>query len=709
MIRNMLAALLLCVGIGARADNTVTVSTAEGAPGEEVTVSIAVENTDAVSTLQVSIPLDESLTLVAGSGVLNAERCTDHSLTVGVKDGVLNVFVYSMTMAPISGTSGTVASFKLKLGDQPTTISLTPSKTVLTGSAGQTLDATTTAGAVTTRCAKAQYSTMEVDFGAVPIRSTYERTVTVTNVGNADLQITALTLSDVNVFSSTTMASLPLTVAPGGQTTLNITYSPVERGSITRTLKVECNSTSKLNTIRLKAQPFAVNELHVQDVSGVSDEDVTISMTMNNMDAISGYQVEFQLPEQLKYVDGSFAATQGGVSRWQGHSSVVSLNGNVLRIIVYSGDNKALTGNDGEIGSFRVKLDGRDGTTLTPTKTVLTAMIDSRVENVVSAVYGGQVTIRSPRISTNGSLDFGAVSVTEACERQLYIRNYGSAPLTVSRIVFDNEALSVKEQLPMVVEAGQSAGVTVVYGSVEQTAFTGRMLIYSNDPDQRMREVKVTGSRYTPNFMTVSGAEAFANEEARLTVAIDNYDDVTGLQFDVTCPPQYEAGSCQVAARAAGMTVTARQVGDHTWRYFCYFLSGTGISAGSGAVTTLRLTPITTPVAVGTYQVSVTNIKMGVSNLSDKYAGNDLQTTFSVKAGLRGDANGDGEVNVTDIMAVANSILGIQMQIFDETAADVNRDGDVNVTDIMGIANIILGVSTNSGRASRVADEVEPQ
>lgn len=698
-------ALLLCVGLGARAGNTVSLSTAEGAPGEEVTVSIAMENTDAVSTLQVSIPLDESLTLVAGSGVLNAERCTDHSLTVGVKDGVLNVFVYSMTMAPISGTSGTVASFKLKLGDQPTTISLTPSKTALAGSAGQTLDATATAGTVTTRCAKAQYSTMEVDFGAVPIRSTYEQTVTVTNVGNDDLQITALTLSDVNVFSSTTTASLPLTVAPGGQTTLNITYSPVERGSITRTLKVECNSTSKLNTIRLKAQPFAVNELHVQDVSGVSDEEVTISMTMNNMDAISGYQVVFQMPEQLEYVNGSFAASE----RWQDHTSVVSMNNKVLRIIVYSGNNLPFKGDDGEIGSFRVKLMARDGTRLTPSTTVLSATIDHKVENVVSAVYGGEVSISSPRISTNGSLDFGAVSVTEPCEGQLYIRNYGSAPLTVSRIVFDNEALSVKEQLPMVVEAGQSAGVTVVYGSVEQTAFESRILIYSNDPDQRMREVKVTGNRYAPNFMTVSGAEAFANEEARLTVAIDNYDDVTGLQFDVTCPPQYEAGSCQVAARAAGMTVTARQVGDHTWRYFCYFLSGTGISAGSGAVMTIRLTPITTPVAVGTYQVSVTNIKMGVSNLSDKYAGNDLQTSFVVKAGLRGDANGDGEVNVTDIMAVANHILGITMQIFHEQSADVNGDNDINVTDIMGIANIILGVSTNSSRALRVTDEVEPQ
>ena len=84
----------------------------------------------------------------------------------------------------------------------------------------------------------------------------------------------------------------------------------------------------------------------------------------------------------------------------------------------------------------------------------------------------------------------------------------------------------------------------------------------------------------------------------------------------------------------------------------------------------------------------------------------DLPSTF-----VKGDANGDGQVNVTDIMAVANYILKIQMQTFVEAAADVNGDNSVNVTDIMGIANIILKVtpSSNSRAERQVEDALEPQ
>ena len=154
-------------------------------------------------------------------------------------------------MAAIAGNSGEVASFRLKLGSQPQSVSLTPSKTVLTNGSGTSVEATAESGMVTTRCAKAQYSTMEVDFGEVPIRDTYTQTVTVTNVGNDDLTISNLEFSDINVFSTTT--TLPLTVAPGDSKELNITYEPVERGSISKTMKVSCNSVSKLNTITLKA------------------------------------------------------------------------------------------------------------------------------------------------------------------------------------------------------------------------------------------------------------------------------------------------------------------------------------------------------------------------------------------------------------------------------------------------------------------------
>ena len=46
-IKMMLSVLLLCFGMGARADNVVSIGTASGAPGDEVTVSIGLQNSDA--------------------------------------------------------------------------------------------------------------------------------------------------------------------------------------------------------------------------------------------------------------------------------------------------------------------------------------------------------------------------------------------------------------------------------------------------------------------------------------------------------------------------------------------------------------------------------------------------------------------------------------------------------------------------------------
>ena len=670
------------------ASNNVTISSTEGVPGEEVTVSIALQNSDALSSLQVSIPLDENLTLVEGSGLLGS-RCPNHSLTVGVKDGVLNVFIYSLSMTNISGNSGEVASFKLKLGNVPQTASLTPSRLVLTNSSGTEVAGNSTAGGVTTRCAKAQYSTMEVDFGEVPIRSTYQETVTVTNTGNDDLTITGLTFSDVNVFSTTT--TLPLTVKAGGTASLDVTYKPVERGSISRTLKVECNNVSKLNTIALKAKPFAVNELHVQPATGISDEEVTITMKINNMDAISGYQVDFALPSQLEYVDGSFALSD----RKQDHTSVVSMNGGVLHILAYSPSDKALTGEDGDIGSFRVKLTGRYGVTLTPMKTVLSATINNKVEDVTSAVYGGYVTIQSPQLNCNNALDFGAVSVTETCEKTFTIRNYGNAPLTVSRIVFNNENLSVKETLPLTVPSWESKVVTLVYGSVEQNAFEATMQIYNNDPDQRLKEVNVKGSRFAPNYLLAHVADVNSNEKLSVDITLNNYDKVDGLQFDLVYPGTYFTpfdSNYMLEARAEGMSVTTHQVDENTMRVFCYFVSGGGIAAGEGKIATLQLAPVSAEMPEGDYAVGLKNIVLGTDELSNKYAGKDIECTFHVDKAeyLLGDANQDKIVSIGDIIAVVNIIAG-KVSGYDLTAADANKDGKVSIGDIITIVNMIAG------------------
>ena len=56
-----------------------------------------------------------------------------------------------------------------------------------------------------------------------------------------------------------------------------------------------------------------------------------------------------------------------------------------------------------------------------------------------------------------------------------------------------------------------------------------------------------------------------------------------------------------------------------------------------------------------------------------------------------GDANGDGTVNVVDIVNIVGFVLGTSTPTEDQVClSDVNGDGTVNVVDIVVIVNDIL-------------------
>ena len=76
----------------------------------------------------------------------------------------------------------------------------------------------------------------------------------------------------------------------------------------------------------------------------------------------------------------------------------------------------------------------------------------------------------------------------------------------------------------------------------------------------------------------------------------------------------------------------------------------------------------------------------------------------------RGDANGDGNISVTDIAVVVNCILQLDNNGgFSEYGADANGDGQVTVTDIGVIVDKILGGNNSSVASRRLQQEVEPQ
>ena len=57
---------------------------------------------------------------------------------------------------------------------------------------------------------------------------------------------------------------------------------------------------------------------------------------------------------------------------------------------------------------------------------------------------------------------------------------------------------------------------------------------------------------------------------------------------------------------------------------------------------------------------------------------------------IPGDANGDGQVNIADVVAIANYLLGNTLKGFIEAAADANGDKQIDSTDIVAITDIIM-------------------
>ena len=70
--------------------------------------------------------------------------------------------------------------------------------------------------------------------------------------------------------------------------------------------------------------------------------------------------------------------------------------------------------------------------------------------------------------------------------------------------------------------------------------------------------------------------------------------------------------------------------------------------------------------------------------------GNRTSKKVTGSGTLRGDVNGDGAVNVSDITALVNMILGTIPK--NEERADVDGNGTVNVSDVTDLINIILGI-----------------
>lgn len=682
---------MAAVSVAAIAGNKITLSSASGHPGDEVSLTASLTNDDAVTAVEMLVPLNEHVQYVAESATLNTGRTTDHTMSAAVVDDTLRVYIYSLSLSPLAGNEGELFSFKVKLGKEPADYELLP-KVILGNATGVSLEAEVESGTVTLLSPKLTVTTTTITWGRVAIRSSYNKTLTFTNSGNEPLEVSAFEFSNSD-FATTATA---LTVAPGASQSVTVKYSPMVRGTINETVSIVSNAVNGTQKAQLTATPFSVNELHVLRASGVSDEEVTIALRQKNMEPIVGLQCEFAMPEQLVYVDGSFTPH---ASRCSDHQALSTLVDGKLSLYIYSPTNAAIEEGNDTIATFKVRLNGTNGNYyLRPQNVILSNITE---ENMTSATSQNYVTIKSPKLQSADALDMGLKPVTQTAQSVYSIYNSGQVDMTVERITFLAEGYIIAEQLPMTVGVKETKTVTVKYNPTVKGTHSTVMQVYTNDPLNRMKSVAVSGEIFEPNYLAVEGIDSKDKSGYGLKVSLDNYTEIVALQMDIHWIEGMatSSDSIKLSDRLANHSVIVTQLGDCDYRVVIYSMTNASIADNIGELFTLGYA---NGGAVNYYDTTVTIDNIVMSTAGGVNTASKTELTYEVVD----ISTGIEEVPVTDsptVVATGNNLVvcnlvdGESVDIYDLSGCKIGHRQSVGGSVVFdGLSSGMYIVRTNN-------------
>ena len=215
--------------------------------------------------------------------------------------------------------------------------------------------------------------------------------------------------------------------------------------------------------------------------------------------------------------------------------------------------------------------------------------------------------------------------------------------------------------------------------------------------------------------ITVAEVGATKGQQAAFGIDLENKTtDLTAYQFDLTLPDGFslsvnDKGKFLVTKTSRyeddSQTLNISKLEGNTYRFVCFSMSNEIITGTSGAILNAALT-IGESVNEGSYEATISNIVVTKTD-GTQLKLSDAKFNIVVTNVIKGDANGDGEVNVSDIVEIVNYIMNKPSDKFVFAAADLNGDGEVNVTDIVKVVSIIMSSSNNAPKRAAVAEMVD--
>ena len=376
----------------------------------------------------------------------------------------------------------------------------------------------------------------ELDFGVVVVDQTTEMTVTISNVGHADLIV-----SDAEIEGESFGVEFEdnITIGIDESNELTVTFTPDAEGDFAGEMTITSNDPNR--------------EFVVVDLTGHG--------------ALPDISVE---PEALDF--GAVVVNQSAelvltVSN-TGEADLtvndVTIEGNYFSVFF---DEEIVIESDSSY-ALEVIFTPGEGGELTGT---LTIGSDDPDEGAVEVSLTG-VGVTPEIVVDPEELDFGEVAIEESRELMLTISNEGNGDLTVSNIYTEGEFFSVEFEGELTLEPNDSYEQTVGFAPERGDDFEGTLTIESNDPQNGELAVNLTGVGRGPRIWEVGSFDTPGSAEGVYVRGDYAYvaDYWEGLQIiDVSDPtdPQ-ETGSFDTPGTAYGVFVS----GDYA--YVADFQSG---------------------------------------------------------------------------------------------------------------------------------------
>lgn len=618
MNKHLIILFLIVQSAVLQATNILKINQYQSLPDAVISVELVAENEDPFVAFQADIPVPAGFKFVENSAILNAARINGHALSVSLLTGnILRLIGYSPNNIAFSGNAGSLLTFSLKTGKTPGTFPLQINEALLGNSQSANILTGAIAGSVTVLAPDIHLSTASLNFSRVALGSQAETGFYIQNNGNQDLIISSLSFDDAQ-FSTTETANI--SIAGGSGRYIGVRFAPTTKGNYNKWLYINSNDPDQpVLKVGLEAVAYAVNELHTGSISGASSTSGTLEFAVNNMETFTGIQFDIHLPQPLSYIPGS--AT---LLRRDDHVIAVNtLNSNTLRVLAYSPGNKSFSFNNGKLMELGFQLNGTGGYYHIGISNVLIS--DSRGENIISAYYSGSLQISSSDIQTSNRMEFGDVSKTSQKEILQTIYNYGQEPLIINQLTFNSAFFSSTQTLPLTIQPYHSANIPLVFKKESKGAAVGIMRIFSNDPDQGIYQVELSGNAFAPNYLKVKPQRIMQGETKELSIEIDNEEAVVAFQFDLTIPQGLhpDLNNISLSDRKTDHLISSILLNNNTLRVICYSPGQKSIQGKSGTMVIIPL-QCESEIASGNYEMQFAN-----SVLSNQNAENILYSSVN--------------------------------------------------------------------------------